>query len=130
MNLHLYIYTYPLTINIPITNNYSDFQQAHFLTVHKRIMIPAIKPIPNPKPYTQKSRNKTGGLTYDPIPHPGAAGAGAFTYRVFATGVALSRCLQGLGLRTLGQAGFRFYESMLNIFYYLFSNITFFMSIC
>ena len=45
---------------------------------------------------------------YDPIPHPGAAGAGAFTYKAFSTEVALSRSLQGLGLRTLGQVGLGF----------------------
>ena len=75
-DLHLYIYTNPLTINISHLNNYSDFQQAHFLTVHKRIQNRAIKHTLNAKARTQKPKNKAGLPHIDAYPIPGPAGQG------------------------------------------------------
>ena len=116
MNLHLYIYTYLLTINISHLSNYSDFQWAHFLTVHKRITIPVIKPIPNQKPYAQRPRNKTCEPIYDlnltimtPYPTQGLPGQGPLRIGHFRPGSrSVGLCKVWVSARPLGQAGLGF----------------------
>lgn len=107
LNLHLYIYTYPLTINIPTTNNYPDFTPNPFFffdrtqtnqdsgdkthtklkticsEATKQDQLAGIGPKPDP---------------YNPRPHQAAPGAGAFTYGAFLTMVAFSRPPYGFGL--------------------------------